>query len=170
MDKYPFFGLKVLDVATVIAGLAAAVMLADFGADVIKVEKPVSGDIMRQVGRTTTMPGADSDYMWNLEGRNKRGIVLDLKQEEGMVAGCDVYITNMAFRSRESLRLTYEDLRPLNPRMIYASLSAYGEKGPEREGPGYDMVAYWARSGLMDRMHQHSATTWRRSTRCGNAA
>ena len=161
MDVYPFSGLKVLDVATVIAGPAAAVMLADFGAEVIKVEKPGTGDIMRQVGRTTTMPGADSDYMWNLEGRNKRGIVLDLKQEEGMevlrklVAGCDVYITNMAFRSRESLRLTYEDLRPLNPRLIYASLSAYGEKGPEREGLGYDMVAYWARSGLMDLMRQH---------------
>ncbi|MCY3819738.1 MAG: CoA transferase [Gammaproteobacteria bacterium] len=83
MDRYPFSGLKVLDVATVVAGPAAAVMLADFGADIIKVEKPGTGDIMRQVGRTT-MPGADSDYMWNLEGRNKRGIVLDLKQEAGM--------------------------------------------------------------------------------------
>ena len=161
MDKYLFSGLKVLDVATVIAGPAAAVMLADFGADVIKIEKPGSGDILRQVGRTTTMPGADSDYMWNLEGRNKRGIVLDLKTDEGMevlrklVAGCDVYITNMPFASRESLGLTYEDLRPLNPGMIYASLTAYGEKGPEREGTGFDMVAYWARSGLMDLMRRH---------------
>ena len=96
MDRFVFSGFKVIDMATVIAGPAAAVMLADFGADVIKVEKPGTGDIMRQVGRTTTMPGADSDYMWNLEGRNKRGIVLDLKQKEGMdvlrrlVAGCDV--------------------------------------------------------------------------------
>ena len=88
MDVYPFSGLKVLDVATVIAGPAAAVMLADFGAEVIKVEKPGTGDIMRQVGRTTTMPGADSDYMWNLEGRNKRGIVLDLKKVEGMEVLC----------------------------------------------------------------------------------
>ncbi len=112
MDEYPLSGPKVLDAATVIAGPATAVMLADFGADVIKIEKPGSGDIMRQVGRTTTMPGADSDYMWNLEGRNKRGIVLDLKTEEGMevlrklIAGCDVYITNMPFASRESLGLT----------------------------------------------------------------
>ena len=68
MDRFVFSGLKVIDMATVIAGPAAAVMLADFGADVIKVEKPGTGDIMRQVGRTTTMPGADSDYMWNLEG------------------------------------------------------------------------------------------------------
>ena len=163
MDRFVFSGLKVIDMATVIADPAAAVMLADFGADVIKVEKPRTGDIMRQVGRTTTMPGADSDYMWNLEGRNKRGIVLDLKQEEGvdvlrkLVAGCDVYITNMAFRSRESLQLTYDDLRPLNPRMIYASLTAYGEKGPEREDLGYDMVAYWARSGQMDLMRHQDA-------------
>ena len=163
MNEYLFSGLRVLDLATVIAGPAAAVMLADFGADVIKIEKPGTGDIMRQVGRTTTMPGADSDYMWNLEGRNKRGIVLDLKTEEGMevlrklVAGCDVYITNMPFASRESLGLTYEDLRRLNPRMIYASLTAYGEQGSERGDTGYDMVAYWARSGLMDLMRQHGA-------------
>ena len=60
-----------------------------------------------------------------------------------LVAGCDVYITNMAFRSRESLRLTYDDLRPLNPRMIYASLTAYGEKGPERE----DWATTWSPTG-----------------------
>ena len=163
MNEYLFSGLRVLDTATVIAGPAAAVMLADYGADVIKIEKPGTGDIMRQVGRTTTMPGADSDYMWTLEGRNKRGIVLDLKTEQGMevlrklLAGCDVYITNMPFASRESLGLTYEDLRPLNPGMIYASLTAYGEKGPERGNTGYDLVAYWARSGLMDLMRQHGA-------------
>ena len=161
MDKYLFSGLKVLDAATVIAGPAAAMMLADFGADVIKIEKPGLGDILRRIGHTTNMPGAASDYMWQMDGRNKRGIALDLKTRQGMevlrklVAACDVYITNMPHGSRESLRLTYEDLRPLNPRMIYASLTAYGEKGPERERTGFDQIAYWARSGLMDLVRQH---------------
>ena len=161
MDKYLFSGLKVLDAATVIAGPAAAMMLADFGADVIKIEKPGLGDILRRIGHTTNMPGAASDYMWQMDGRNKRGIALDLKTRQGMevlrklVAACDVYITNMPHGSRESLRLTYEDLRPLNPGMIYASLTAYGEKGPERERTGFDQIAYWARSGLMDLVRQH---------------
>lgn len=164
MHNYLFSGLKVLDVATVIAAPAAAMMLADFGADVIKVEQPGSGDMLRMIKDLPETPAAADDYMWQMDGRNKRGIVLDLKTADGievlykLVAQCDVFITNHPYSVRESLGLTYQDLRPLKPDMIYASLTAYGEKGAERARKGFDQLAYWARSGLMDLMRGPDAT------------
>ena len=160
MSDYLFSGLKVIDCATVIAAPAAAMMLADYGADVIKIEQPGEGDMLRMLGDIPTTPFADSDWFWQLDGRNKRGVALDLKQPAGMeilrklVAGCDVFITNQPYSVRESLGITYEDLKPLNPGMIYASLTAYGEKGPERQRKGFDQLAYWARSGLMELMRE----------------
>jgi len=160
VSDYLFSGLKVIDCATVIAAPAAAMMLADYGADVIKIEQPGEGDMLRMLGDIPTTPYADSDWFWQLDGRNKRGVALDLKQPAGMeilrklVAGCDVFITNQPYSVRESLGITYEDLKPLNPGMIYASLTAYGEKGPERQRKGFDQLAYWARSGLMELMRE----------------
>ncbi len=160
MSDYLFSGLKVIDCATVIAAPAAAMMLADYGADVIKIEQPGEGDMLRMLGDIPTTPYADSDWFWQLDGRNKRGVALDLKQPAGMeilrklVAGCDVFITNQPYSVRESLGIAYEDLKPLNPGMIYASLTAYGEKGPERKRKGFDQLAYWARSGLMELMRE----------------
>ena len=160
MSDYLFSGLKVIDCATVIAAPAAAMMLADYGADVIKIEQPGGGDMLRMLGDLRTTPDADSDWFWQLDGRNKRGMALDLKQPAGMdilrklVAGCDVFITNQPYSVRESLGITYEDLKPLNPKMIYASLTAYGEKGLERQRKGFDQLAYWARSGLMELMRE----------------
>lgn len=160
MDQYVFSGLKVLDVATVIAGPAAAMILGDFGADVIKIEQPGSGDMLRMLSYIPSTPDADNNYFWQMDGRNKRSLALNLKTQEGtdvmhkLVAGCDVYITNQPHPVRESLKLTYDDLRPLNPRMIYTSLTAYGEEGPERDRKGFDQLAYWARSGLMDLMRE----------------
>lgn len=160
MSDYLFSGLKVIDCATVIAAPAAAMMLADYGADVIKIEQPGEGDMLRMLGDIPTTPYADSDWFWQLDGRNKRGVALDLKQPAGMeilrklVAGCDVFITNQPYSVRESLGITYEDLKPLNSGMIYASLTAYGEKGPERQRKGFDQLAYWARSGLMELMRE----------------
>ena len=158
MDNYLFSGLKVLDVATVIAAPAAAMMLADFGADVIKIERPGVGDMLRSLSNMPDTPDASNNWFWQMDGRNKRSLTLDLKSAHGkevlqrLVEDCDVYITNQPYSVRDSLGLTYEDLRSLNPSMIYASLTAYGEKGPERERKGFDQLAYWARSGLMDLM------------------
>jgi crotonobetainyl-CoA:carnitine CoA-transferase CaiB-like acyl-CoA transferase len=160
VSDYLFSGLKVIDCATVIAAPAAAMMLADYGADVIKIEQPGEGDMLRMLGDIPTTPYADSDWFWQLGGRNKRGMALDLKQPAGieilrkLVAGCDVFITNQPSSVRESLGITYEDLQPLNPGMIYASLTAYGEKGPESQRKGFDQLAYWARSGLMELMRE----------------
>ena len=156
MSDYLFSGLKVIDCATVIAAPAAAMMLADYGADVIKIEQPGGGDMLRVLGDVAITPDADNDWLWQLDGRNKRSIALDMKQQAGkdilhkLVASCDVFITNQPFSARESLGITYENLKPLNPNLIYASLTAYGEKGPERHRKGFDQVAYWARSGMME--------------------
>lgn len=149
-------GLKVLDVATVIAGPVAATMLADFGADVIKIEQPGRGDMLRYISGIPTTPDADSNYLWQMDGRNKRSLALDLKSAQGitvlhkLIERCDVFVTNQPLPVRRSLKLTYADIEPLNPKMIYASLTAYGEEGPDRDGKGFDLVAYWAHSGLMD--------------------
>ncbi len=156
MSEYLFSGLKVLDVGTWIAGPVAATILADFGADVIKVEMPGTGDQYRILSGSPGTPDADYEYMWQMDARNKKSLTLNLKTAEGMevlqklVKECDVYVTNHPFPMRRALKMTYEHLKLLNPSMIYASLSAYGEEGPERDGEGFDLVAYWARTGLMD--------------------
>ncbi|MDP6375599.1 MAG: CoA transferase [Pseudomonadales bacterium] len=160
MDQYLFSGLKVIDCATVIAAPAAAMILADFGANVIKIEQPGEGDMLRILSEVSTTPTADSAWFWQLDGHNKRSIALDLKCEEGqdvlkrLVRGCDVFITNHPYPVREALGLCYEDIRTLNPGVIYASLTAYGEQGPERDRKGFDQLAYWARSGLMELMRE----------------
>jgi formyl-CoA transferase len=144
----------------VIAAPASAMILADFGADVIKIEQPGEGDMLRSLAGISGTPDADSNWFWQLDGRNKRSIALDLKTPEGLevlhklVRECDVFITNQPYSVRESIGITYEHLKPLNESMIYASLTAYGEKGTEKYRRGFDQLAYWARSGLMDLMRE----------------
>ncbi|MDA1075271.1 MAG: CaiB/BaiF CoA-transferase family protein [Proteobacteria bacterium] len=160
MSKHIFSGLKVIDCATVIAAPAAAMVLADFGADVIKIEQPGEGDMLRLLSHIPTTPNAGNDWFWQMDGRNKRSLAVDLKAAEGLailhelVVQADVFITNHPYPVRESLGLTFDDLKKLNPGLIYASLTAYGEKGPERNRKGFDQLAYWARSGLMDLMRE----------------
>ena len=140
---------------TWIAAPVAATMLADFGADVIKVEPP-GGDAYRRYPLSAAAPKAAENYVWIVDARNKRSISLDLRTPAGrdvlerLIRQCDIYITNQPFTTRRALRLNYEDIAPLNERMIYASLTAYGEEGPDIDGEGFDAVAWWARSGLMD--------------------
>jgi len=148
-------GLKVIDAASFIAGPASTTIMADFGAEVIKIEPPM-GDPFRSALGGTRYPVGGLAHSWILDNRNKKGIVLNLKSEEGrevlyrLVADADVFVTNAPQKPRERLRIRYEDLEPLNERLIYASLSAYGEKGPEAHRTGFDSTALWARSGLMD--------------------
>ena len=160
MPDHLFDGLRVIDAATVIAAPAAAMILGDLGADVVKIEKPGQGDMLRMLSQLPGTPDTGSDWFWQQDGRNKRSLTLDFKSQRGLevmrklVASCDVYITNQPYGARERLGLTYEALKPLNPTMIYASLTAYGEEGPERYRKSFDQLAYWARSGLMDLMRQ----------------
>lgn len=155
MSGLVFDGLKVIDCASFIAGPAAATVMADFGADVVKIEPPGAGDPYRRRATPPTGPGLAGNPGFVLDGRNKRSLGLDLRAAEGravlyrLVAGADVFITNYPPPVRSRLGITYDDLSPLNPRLIYASFTGYGESGPEADKPGFDATAWWARSGLM---------------------
>ncbi|HTU32557.1 MAG TPA: CoA transferase [Candidatus Acidoferrum sp.] len=149
-----FSGLRVVDLSSFIAGPAAAVILADFGADVIKVEPP-SGDTYRIVYKLPPQPRSHDNYPWHLDNRNKRGMTLDLKSAqageilERLVKWADVLIVNTPHPARKKLKLEYDDVVQWNPRLVYADLTGFGDKGPDASLPGFDITAYWARSGLL---------------------
>lgn len=156
-SRLPLEGLKVLDIATWIAAPAAAVVLGDYGAEVIKVEQPGDGDPHRANGATlVSVPKSPINYMWHLDSRNKRSVALDLKHPQGrsaldrLIVGADVLITNFPHPVRSRLKLDYEAVRPINPRLIYASFTGYGEAGPDKDHPGFDSTAYFGRSGISD--------------------
>jgi crotonobetainyl-CoA:carnitine CoA-transferase CaiB-like acyl-CoA transferase len=164
-----FEGLKVLDCASFIAAPAAATVLSDFGAEVIKIEPPGTGDPYRNLPKLPGYPISPHNFAWLLESRNKRSLALDLSKPEGrevlyrLAAEADVFITNFPPGVRKRLGITYEDIKHLNPRLIYASFTGYGEKGAEADKPGFDSNAYWARSGLMDLVRADENTTPARS-------
>src|SRR3981189_2369564 len=149
-----FSGLKVVDLASFIAGPGAAVILSDFGADVIKVEPP-RGDLQRIVYKIPPQPRAKDNYAWHLANRNKRGLAVDLKSPdareilERLAKGADGLIINFPHPVRKRLELTYEDVAQWNSRLIYADVTGYGDNGPDADLPGFDITAYWARSGLL---------------------
>ena len=169
MDKGIFDGLKVLDCASFIAAPAAATVLSDFGADVIKIEPPLTGDPYRNLPNLPGYPHSEHNFAWMLEARNKKSLALDLSKPEGQVvlhrlaAQADVFITNYPPQVRERLGITHAHLAPQNERLIYASFTGYGEKGEEANKPGFDSNAYWARSGLMDLVRADEHTTPARS-------
>jgi crotonobetainyl-CoA:carnitine CoA-transferase CaiB-like acyl-CoA transferase len=146
-------GIRVLDAASFIAGPVAATVMADFGADVIKVEPP-GGDAYRL--RNAGYPPSAYNFPWIVDNRSKRALAVDLRTPDGqdvlhhLVRGADVFVTNLPLDARARLRVRYEDLEPLNARLVYASVTAYGETGAEASRPGFDSTALWARTGLMD--------------------
>jgi formyl-CoA transferase len=161
-----FSGVKVVDLASFLAAPGAAVILSDFGADVIKVEPP-SGDTWRIGYKVPPQPRAHDNYPWHLNNRNKRGLALDLKSPqagevlERLVKWADVLIVNTPHPARKRLKLEYDDVREWNPRLIYADLSGYGDKGPDADLPGFDITSYWARSGLLSMTRDAGAPpTW----------
>jgi formyl-CoA transferase len=169
MEKGIFEGLKVLDCASFIAAPAAATVLSDFGADVIKIEPPGAGDPYRNLPNLPGYPHSEHNFAWLLEARNKKSLALDLSKPEGqavlhrLAAQADVFITNYPPQVRERLGITHAHLAPHNERLIYASFTGYGEKGEEANKPGFDSNAYWARSGLMDLVRADEHTTPARS-------
>ena len=149
-------GIRVLDVGSFVFGPAAATVMADFGADVIKLEPPATGDPYRSLHQMPPLPALDEDYCWTLTSRSKRSVALDLKDAEArelllrLVDGADVFLTNYPVRVLENLALRYEDLHPRNPRLVYAHATGFGHEGPDAHKPGYDATAWWARTGLQD--------------------
>lgn len=164
-----FDGLKVIDCASFIAAPAAATILSDFGADVIKIEPPGTGDAYRETWKGAVHPTCSENFPWILDARNKRSLAIDLARGEGrdvlarLVTQADVFITNYPAAVRAKLGVRYDDLAPLNERLIYASFSGYGERGAEAAKPGFDTTAWWARSGLMGTVRSNAQTPPARS-------
>ncbi|KAK9527385.1 hypothetical protein VZT92_013952 [Zoarces viviparus] len=150
-QRGPLEGVRVLDLTRVLAGPFATMILGDLGAEVIKVERPGAGDDTRAWG--PPFVGAESAYFLSVN-RNKKSISVDLKHPRGAgviqeLAGvCDVLVENYLPGKLHQMCLGYEQLSRLNPRLIYCSISGYGQTGPQSQSPGYDSIAS-AVSGMM---------------------
>ncbi|ACG78943.1 acyl-CoA transferase/carnitine dehydratase [Phenylobacterium zucineum HLK1] len=154
----PLEGVRVLDLTRVIAGPLCTQMLAELGADVVKVENPEGGDEMRVIGRNKLLrdgvpvEGQTTDFI--SANRGKRSVTLDLRTAEGqdlvrrLAARCDVFVENYKVGDLARYGLDYESLRQLNPGLVYCSITGYGQTGPMARQPGYDSV-FQAMTGMM---------------------
>lgn len=152
MTKLPLEGVRVLDISQVMAGPFACMLLGDLGADVIKIEPPGTGDQTRG-SMGFKMKGPDSLGFLNMN-RNKRSVALDLKSEAGkavllkLARDADILIENYRPGAMKRLGLGYEQLREVNPKLVYTSISGFGQNGPWADRPGFDLMAQ-AMSGVM---------------------
>jgi crotonobetainyl-CoA:carnitine CoA-transferase CaiB-like acyl-CoA transferase len=145
-------GLKVVEFATYIAAPGAGGIMADWGAEVVKIEPP-GGDPIRgffdSIGHVS-----DVNPVFELDNRGKQGVVLDITKPEGreavvkLVRGADVFLTNVRPGALKRARLDYETLKGENPRLIYCSVTGYGLQGPDADKPGFDGASFWCRSGV----------------------
>ena len=150
----PLEGIKVVELGVWVAGPAAGGIMADWGADVVKIEPP-TGDPARLFGR---MIGLDdgTNPPFEMDNRSKRSIVLDLTTDGGqatarqLISSADVFITNVRPDALHRLGLDYPSVAELNPRLVYGLITGYGETGPDANRPAYDVAAFWARSGVAD--------------------
>lgn len=144
--------LRVLDIATFVAAPFCGTILADFGAEVIKVEQPKVGDSLRKFG---TITECGDSLVWLSESRNKKTVTLDLRKEKGvelfkkLVAESDVVLENFRPGTLEKWGIGYEDLKKINPRLVMLRISAYGQTGPKKEEPGFARIAH-AFAGLAE--------------------
>ncbi len=152
-------GVRVVEVADWGFVPSAATVLGDWGADVIKVEHPKLGDPLRGLITAGLLPGASGrNFLVEQVGRNKRNLGVDLATAPGreiltqLVQEADVFITNFLPDARTRLRITYDDLRTINPRLVYAKGHGQGARGPDARRGGYDGVSFWARGGIADRL------------------
>ena len=148
----------VIDAATYLAGPGAATILADFGANVIKIEPP-GGDGYRALVGSYPVP-----YHWLLTARNKRSLCLDLSKDAGqqlmreLIAKADVFTTNFLPNQLKKYNAEYETFKAINPRLIYAHISGYGTQGPEADRRAFDVTGWWARSGIMEFIREPGQT------------
>ena len=145
-------GLKVVELATYIAAPGAAGILADWGAEVVKIEPP-AGDPMRRFLESTA-PGLSDNPVFEMDNRGKRGVVLDTRTPAGreavqrMIAGADIFLTNVRPQGLVRSGLDYDSLKAANPALIYCSLTGYGLQGPDADRAGMDVAAFWSRAGV----------------------
>src|SRR5688572_6731039 len=152
-------GVRVLEVAEWGFVPSAATILGDWGAEVIKIEHPRHGDPIRGLVTSGLVPGAAGrNFFIEHLGRHKRSLALDLAHPDGravldrLLPATDVFVTSFLDGARERLRLTYDDVRRVNPRIVYARGHGQGRRGPDARRGGYDGVSFWARGGVADRL------------------
>ena len=149
-------GIRVVEMGLWVAGPAAGGLLADWGAEVVKIEMP-GGDPMRKLFGALSGSKEERCPPFDLYNRGKKSIALDVNHADGialvqrLVASADVFVTNMRPQFLQRVGLDHATLLAQHPRLVYASLTAYGLEGPDRDAPGYDMAAFSGRSGLADR-------------------
>ena len=152
----PLEGLRVIELGVWVAGPAAGGILADWGADVIKIEPP-AGDPARTFGRMLGIPPRDRQHEsppFEMDNRGKRSVVLDLTTDDGrahaldLLTDADVFITNIRAGALRRIGLDFESLTAANPRLVYGLITGYGNDGPDADRPAYDVAAFWARAGL----------------------
>lgn len=143
-ERYPLNGIRVLDLTRIVAGPFCTMILSDLGADVIKVERPKTGDESRRWGPPFLNNSTDSVYFM-AANRNKRSVCIDLKRGHDIVADlatqCDVLVENYIPGKLDTFNLGYEQLAKRSPSLIYCSISGYGNTGPYASRPGYDVIA-----------------------------
>ncbi len=155
----PVEGIKVVEMGVWVAGPAAGGVLADWGAEVIKIEPPGLGDPARSFSK---MLGGDLPFNppFEMDNRSKRSIVLDLSSEEGLaiafelIAEADVFISNMRPSAMERLGLDHVSLLKRFPKLVYGAITGYGMAGPDADRAAYDIAAFWARSGIANALTQ----------------
>ena len=156
MNKGPLAGVRVVEMSVFVAAPVSARLLADMGAEVIKVEAP-SGDSWRASGISynSIRFSEDENPVFDIYNTGKKHISLNLKTPEGKEAffklldGADVFVTNLRPAALKRLGISYDDLKDKYPRLIYAAVLGYGEKGPDADMPAYDTTAFWSRSGFL---------------------
>ena len=150
----PLAGIKVVELGVWVAAPAAGGILADWGADVIKIEPP-QGDPARMFGRMLQIDTGQNPP-FEMDNRSKRSIVVDLTTDDGMavaldlLADADVFVTNVRPAALARLGLEFATLAARNPRLVYGLITGYGTDGPDADRAAYDVAAFWARSGLAD--------------------
>lgn len=151
----PLEGVRVLDMSTMLAGPMCGRVLAEWGADVVKVES-MTGDVWRTQYGTSLSPCTEvANPNFDAQNLNKRFVSLNLRSEEGMnalhrlLSTADVFLTNYRVIALEKMGLTYDQLKETYPGLIHASVLGYGAQGPEKDRPGYDYTAFYARTGFM---------------------
>ena len=151
----PMDGVRVVELGVWVAGPAAGCILADWGADVVKIEPPGAGDPARSFAK---MLGADLPFNppFEMDNRGKRSLALDLSGDSGreiffeLIEGADVFVTNIRLDALRRLGIDPQSLAARFPRLVYGLITGYGMEGPEKDRAAYDIAAFWARSGLAD--------------------
>jgi crotonobetainyl-CoA:carnitine CoA-transferase CaiB-like acyl-CoA transferase len=159
-------GIKVVEVGGAAAMPFVGMFMGSWGAEVVHVEPPDRGDMMRTLlaqGASGWTRPCPTNYIWEHVSRNKKSIGIDMGLPEGqailhkLIASADLCLNNLRPYEMEKFNLTYKILSQINPKIIYANLTGYGQRGPEKNTGGYDSVAFWARSGVMDLMHDEDS-------------